>query len=236
MKIEMHVHTSNVSPCSKMPAEILAKELYKAGYGAAVLTDHFNDYVLDNFAGSKLDKVDRYLEGYRIVSEHGEKIGLKVFLGVEVCLLTTGGWDDFLIYGIDEDFLIDTPTLYNLTQEELYHAVDSYGGLVYQAHPFRMGCRPLNPYYIHGVEVHNGSNNNNEENIRAFKWASEYSHLKWISGSDAHEIDKIDTGGIIVPEDENIYDSKSLAKYLKNNRVELIKESENGYITVKSPK
>ena len=41
MLLDTHVHTSQVSPCGKVPAEEMI-ELYKeAGYGGVIITDHY---------------------------------------------------------------------------------------------------------------------------------------------------------------------------------------------------
>ncbi len=46
MKIEMHAHTSETSPCGSVPADTAVREYARAGYGGMVITDHFNSSIL----------------------------------------------------------------------------------------------------------------------------------------------------------------------------------------------
>lgn len=51
MKIEMHVHTSEGSPCAETDAESIVRAYSEAGYDAVVITNHF-DSVLYGSADS----------------------------------------------------------------------------------------------------------------------------------------------------------------------------------------
>ena len=118
MKTEMHVHTSEVSPCACVKAKDIVVLYWQAGYDAIVITDHFNNYVLEQYKGSEKQKVERYLKGYLKAKEEGERIGLKVFFGIESHLLTERA--DFLFYGATPDFLLEYPKLYELSQKEAF--------------------------------------------------------------------------------------------------------------------
>ncbi|NLG25819.1 MAG: transposase, partial [Clostridiales bacterium] len=69
IKIETHLHTSEVSRCGKVPAGDMVARFAGAGYRAAVVTDH----LLSGWkAGLPLEKrVDRFLAGYRAAAEAG---------------------------------------------------------------------------------------------------------------------------------------------------------------------
>ena len=56
MKIEMHAHTSETSPCGSVPADTAVREYARAGYGGMVITDHFNSSILESFPGSARER------------------------------------------------------------------------------------------------------------------------------------------------------------------------------------
>ena len=217
MKIELHAHTSEVSPCANVPAANVVDEYVKAGYQAVTITDHFNNYVLESFPGNPRERVTRYLEGFRRAQEAGERAGLRIILGMESCI--AGGREDFLVYGIDTDFIYANPTFYKYTQEEAYRACHEYGALLFQAHPCRPGLSPRDPKFLDGMEVYNGNPRHENNNPRARAWAEEH-RLLFSSGSDYHEYEDIGRGGIILPRE--VKDSKELAAALKEGIGELI--------------
>lgn len=213
---ETHLHTKEISMC----AVVFAKEipaLYKeAGYGVIIVTDHYNKWTLEVLSLDRNEQISKWLEGYRTVKSVGEEIGLKVFLGMELALV--GAPEDYLIYGIDEDFLYQYPSLVDLNLQEVYEIAEKEGLLIYQAHPFREYLKPAPLQFIKGVEVYNGNPRHNSHNDKAVDYAEKNSLLK-LSGSDFHQIEDLGQGGIYLP--ENINDNKQLISYLKNNKVEL---------------
>lgn len=217
MKIEMHAHTSEVSPCARVPAAKVVDAYVKAGYQAVTITDHFNSYVLEAFSGSPRERVTQYLEGFRRAQEAGEKAGLRIILGMESCI--AGGREDFLVYGIDTDFIYANPTFYRYTQEEAYRACHEYGALLFQAHPCRPGLSPRTPKFLDGMEVYNGNPRHENNNPSARAWAEEH-HLLFSSGSDYHETEDAARGGMIFPGE--IHDSKELVAALAKGVGELI--------------
>ena len=227
IKIEMHAHTSEVSPCAAVDAKAVVKSCKNAGYAAVVITDHFNNYVLHGFPGNNRQKVKRYLEGFEIAKETGESINIAVFFGIEVCL--RGGPEDYLIYGVEKEFLFDHPTLYNLSQKELYYEAIEANALVYQAHPCRSYCRPKDPFLMHGVEVFNGNSlhrgpgkGGDNNNDYALKWALKYKHLLQISGSDIHHVEDIGVGGIALRDNMEVKRYSDLMQYLRLSDYKLI--------------
>lgn len=205
MKIELHLHTKEVSPCGWVSAADSVKAYKQAGYDAIVVTDHFNYYVLD---AAKTDdtkkRVDHYLKGYRTAMAEGEKCGLKVILGVEVALCNYGP-EDYLLYGVSEEMLYSNPYLYNLSLAELRQVCDQYNVLLFQAHPFREYLNRADLELLDGVEVNNGNPRHNSHNDLALKWATENHKIK-SSGSDFHQADDLARGGIITHRDGDLTD------------------------------
>lgn len=215
MKIELHLHTKEVSPCSWVSAVDSVKAYKQAGYDAIVVTDHFNWYVLDAAnTDDPVKRVDHYLNGYRIAKQEGEKCGLKVILGVEVALRNCGP-EDYLIYGATEEMLYENPYLYDMTLQDLRKVCDKYNALLFQAHPFREYLKPADPSILDGIEVNNGNPRHNSHNDLAEEWARKH-NLLISSGSDFHQYEDLARGGIITSSQE------SIVNILKNKDLELI--------------
>lgn len=197
MKTEMHIHTREVSPCAHVGAKEIVSLYRRAGYDAIVITDHFNNYVLDGFYGNEKQKVKSYMKGYEIAKEEGERLGLKVLFGIESHLLPEQ--TDFLFYGATADFLLEYPKLYEMSQKEAYEACCRHDVLLIQAHPFRWGTAK-NPAFMHGMEVYNGNLRNPSHNERTAQYVKQYPQFILTSGSDFHMYEDVGCGGMILPE------------------------------------
>lgn len=202
IRMETHCHTAEVSRCSKIPGRQLAQELKASQFDAAVITDHFFDQYFENLAGTWTEKIDRFCAGYREAHDEGEKIGLRVFLGME--LRNTESVNDYLIYGITPELLRAHERLYCYPMEQVRRLCDENGLLLYQAHPFRPGMRREEPRLLNGVEVFNGNARHNSQNHLAYRFAKE-NGLLMLSGSDHHQTEDRGRGGIVLermPQDE----------------------------------
>ena len=182
---ETHLHTSQASACAKNTGREMAIAHKEAGYTGIIVTDHF---VYGNTAVDRSlpwqDWVHAYCAGYRDALAIGKEIDLDVFFGWE----ETYEGQDFLIYGLDKEWMKAHPEMEYWTIREQFEAVDKAGGLVIHAHPFR--DRPyipkirLFPNHVHGVEIFNAGNFP-EENDEAFMYAKKYK-LPVTAGSDSH--------------------------------------------------
>src|SRR5690606_22097394 len=134
-KYDVHVHTAEVSPCGQVRARDIVKLYKDKGYDGIVITDH---YYIEYFEclneTTWEDKIKSYLSGYYAAREAGYKYGIDVFLGME--LRFKESINDFLIYGINENFLFDNPMLYEWNLEEFRQLKNKYDILIYQAHPY----------------------------------------------------------------------------------------------------
>jgi hypothetical protein len=198
--IDPHVHTSEVSACGHVPAALLV-ELYKqAGYDGIIITDHYNRPFFSRAAGRSPEewrrRLEAYLAGYRKARLRGEAIGLEVFLGAE--LKFAGLANDYLVYGLDEAFLLAHPGLQSLNLESFRGLVGNQEVLIVQAHPFRPGNSPAPARLLDGVETCNGNPRHDSRNDRAVRFARE-NRLLATSGSDTHELEDIGRGGMRFP-------------------------------------
>lgn len=192
---ETHMHTSQASKCAGSTGREMAEAAKKAGYAGVIITDH--NWYGNNCIDSSLpweQWVGAFGKGYEDAKSWGDANDFSVFFGYEANYDAT----EFLIYGVDIDWLIRHPRIKNASVKEQYEMIHKEGGLVIHAHPFREeGYIPeirLFPEYVDGVEAVNATHschlsrhhNNPEFDIRALAYAREH-HLPMTAGSDIHD-------------------------------------------------
>ncbi len=216
-KYDLHTHTSEVSPCASMSGADQARAYKAAGYTGIIITDHYYDGFFEKLGDMPWEgKIREYYAGYRAAREEGEAIGIDIFAGAEVTLRIYKR--DFLVFGVDMEFFIKNPKLYEMNIHDFCSVVHKAGGLVFMAHPYRPEAPPEGLLEaVDGVEVYNG--NPATDNQSAKEYANEYGLLK-CSGSDAHHKDNTGLGGVII--DTRIADVKEMASFLKNGNLKLI--------------
>lgn len=151
MLIDLHAHSSGISRCCRIPAEKVVQTAKEIGLDGIVLTNHYDkNYVSD---GNYRSFAERYVAEYKYAKRCGEAIGCKVFFGIEVTMAKHNNVH-MLVYGVEETFLLEHPTVFDCSQQELYTLVHENGGILVQAHPFRGNTdRLLDTQYLDGVEV-----------------------------------------------------------------------------------
>ena len=192
-KTELHAHTSEVSPCGHVTAPEVADRFIKEGYSSLVITNHYSAYIINNLTGTWREKMDYYMHPYYLMREHaGDR--LHVILGCE--LRFEGNINDYLIYGITEEFLRENPDLHKMSLRSFAPLARENGFLVVQAHPFRNGIEIVPPELLDGMETFNGTPSYDGRNTIADAWAKRYDLIR-TSGSDFHNPDQFGTGGIL---------------------------------------
>lgn len=150
MLIDLHAHSSGISKCCRIPAEEVIRVAKEHGIDGIVLTNHYaKSYVTD---GNYAAFAKRYTAEYRYTKELGEACGVRVLFGIELTV-AADPQVHLLIYGVEESFIERYPTLFDLSQKELYALVKAHGGILVQAHPYRKGDRLLDPAYLDGIEL-----------------------------------------------------------------------------------
>ena len=215
MRIDLHVHTSEVSGCGKVPAAEMARLYHEAGYDAIVITDHL--IAGKNAEMPMAERADWYLSGYRAAKAEGERLGLTVILGAE--LRFDCGHEDYLLYGITEADV--APIMRDLDSGmlpgEFYRRIRESGRMMLiQAHPFRPELRQAPLDELDGIEVYNGHPEHDSHNDLAMARAMQGGEgfIK-TSGSDAHKVHHVGRGGMIA--DQPIADSLDLARWLRTH-------------------
>lgn len=203
---ETHMHTSESSACAHNTGAEMARAYKEAGYTGIIVTDHFfygNTAVNRRLPWSEW--VEQFCLGYEHAREMGEKIGLQVFFGWEAGYHGT----EFLIYGLDKEWLLAHPEIKEASVEEQYAIVHEGGGIVSHAHPYReedyIPEIRLYPEYVDAVEGVNAMHSSDVSNAhknplfneRALAYGREH-NLPFTAGSDQHTTRMIG-GGMVFP-------------------------------------
>lgn len=194
-KIEMHAHTSQVSPCGQLSAEELIQIYSQADYSGIVIADHLKlGYTVSDQDDTEM-QLQKFLAGYYAAAEAGEKAGMKVYLGAEISFVQTPDLE-FLLYGVTPDFLRKSLAYLPGKLEDFYPFAHKNDVLVFCAHPFRYTDYPPNPAFIDGAETYNLHPGHNSRNDLGLRYALE-NNLMQVSGSDTHHQTHALRGGII---------------------------------------
>ena len=159
MKIDLHIHSSEVSPCGRLTVEDLLELYSKTDYDGFVLTNHFSAYACGKAKEKGYDFHQLYHDTIRKAQELGKKGNFLVLPGYE--LRFAGSDNDYLVYGVSEE---DIPRFIELVPhgiENFYKQVKSERNVIIQAHPFRKGVTLAPLDSIDGIEsfnIHPGHN------------------------------------------------------------------------------
>lgn len=216
-KFDTHVHTSETSICGMLTGAQTAELYHNEGYFGICITDHYYKPFFSKLDGDWNYKIDRFLEGYKSALTASADINIKVMLGLEMRL--EGSSNEYLIYGVTEEFLKNNPKLYELDLQSLHSLVKKENLLMYQAHPFRPNMTPADPSLIDGIEVYNGNPRQNSRNTDAYEYAKKHG-LKMLSGSDCHQIEDVARGGIST--NAEIFTNEDFTKMIRTGNYELI--------------
>jgi len=197
-RYETHLHTRQASACGVARGRDFIAFYQDAGYQGLFVTDHF-------FGGNTTvsptlpwrEQVNQFCAGYEDAWEEGDRRGLAVFFGWE----QNYEGDEYLVYGLDKQWLYEHPEIKRWSRLEQYEEVRRYGGCVVQAHPFRSRAYLqriyLNTACVDGVEVYNVANTL-AENALAYRYASNLG-LAMQGGSDIHSLRWPELSGITLP-------------------------------------
>lgn len=217
----MHLHSSEVSSCAAVPCEEIADIYENLHYDGIVITNHMNP---NTFKKAQLEaapwseKADFFLSGYKKLKKLTEG-KITVLLGMEISFYDTP--NDYLVYGIDEDFIKNNGDLMALTPKSFSKLVHENGFLLLQAHPFRRDMKIVDWKILDGYEVFNGNPRHYSSNEIAESWAKYHGKNLITSGSDFHEYEDAGMGGIYFS--EQISTNADLLKALKSGNYRLKK-------------
>ncbi len=218
-KYETHLHTFPVSKCARASVEESLLFYKKLNYDGVFITNHFIDgnINIDPFESYE-KRINFYFSDYEEGLKLSKKIGIKVFLGIELSYKGT----DFLVYGLDKEFFLKHQEIEKMSKKEELEFLKNNGALVIQAHPFReanyIDHIRLFPRSVDGIEVINASRND-LENKMAEIYAEKYNLLPF-AGSDNHIADKQKKlAGVML--ENPLKDENDFINYIKNKQYQI---------------
>lgn len=224
---ETHLHTSEASACGKMSGSEYIEYMKSKGYHGIIVTDHFfngNTAVPRDLPWKEW--VENYCLGYENAKKAAEGTDFSVFFGVEYYF----DGDEFLLYGIDKEWLLSHPQMLTYTRQELFEAVTEAGGLMIHAHPYRERYYiidiHLSPENCDGIEVYNAANES-YQNALAREYGLKY-NLPMIAGSDVHFRHEKPMGGIKIS--RPLKDINDFIQAFKNRELEPISIRPDGSV------
>lgn len=218
MKIDLHVHTSEVSACGKLTVEEVLRLYREHGFDAVVITNHFNRWTADHWAQRGVtDFVKLYFDVVREGKALAPKYDMTVLAGCELRFDCND--NDYLVYGVTEELLRDCETLFALDLAGFAPFAREHDLLIYQAHPFRDRMTVTDPAPLFGIEVKNGCPRHDSRNDIAEAWADRF-HLRKIAGSDCHRAEDVGQTGI--ESMDPISTEADLVRMLKEGRYRIL--------------
>ncbi len=195
-KYEPHWHTCEVSTCAGIGAEESVRLYKEAGYTGIIVTDHLskwtfaqmNDYTWD-------EKIDHFMRGFHLAKKAGDACDMVILFAMELAFASAP--EDYLCYGVTEEFLRAHPDIIDMTIETFYPLAREAGIMVFQAHPFRRYLKDTDTKYLDGVEGINANPRHDSRNYLALALASHFD-IPALSGSDCHEVGDVGRAGIIL--------------------------------------
>ena len=213
MKIDLHVHTSEISMCGKLSVKEVVEQYAAQKYDAIVIANHFNTATEQGYinrGGSDFYKA--YHDTVRLGVELGRQSGLLVLGAYE--LRFDNDPNDFLVFGMSEELCRDHKKIFAMTPAEFSTFARENDILFYQAHPFRNTMQIVRPELLFGIEVLNTHPRHDSRNDIALAWAEKYG-LHKIAGSDCHQLPDVGTSAIFT--DHPVRNNADLVHVLKNN-------------------
>jgi hypothetical protein len=157
----------------------------KLGYAGIIVTDHFfngNCSVPKELPWE--ERVDLYCRGYERALAASKGHDLTVMFGIEYYFQG----DEYLLYGVDKNWLLDNPDITTKSRKEVFDLVHQGGGIMIHAHPYRergyLSTIHLMPSVCDGAESYNAGNPD-YQNALGYRFAKEHNFIT-TGGSDIH--------------------------------------------------
>jgi hypothetical protein len=156
------------------------------------------------------------------ISQHrlwADKLGVKAYFGVEITMAKHDNVH-ILLYGINPEFLLEYPDLYDYELKDLSELAHKYNSILIQAHPFRSNCNVLQDLnYLDGIEANCHTIKEGPHLELVSNIAKEYKKIL-TCGGDFHNDASRAKCGVYLPEDLN--DIMDIVNYLKQeNEIKL---------------
>ena len=135
--------------------------------------------------------------------------------------------NDYLVYGIDENWLRSNPYICCMSAQEFF---DKYHDqvLIIHAHPFRKGSAPVQETAVHGAEIINGNPRHENNNDLALALCRRHPEYYRLAGSDTHRAGDEAQAGVLLPEKPK--DSFAYKHLIETRRFRLWSPSFQSYV------
>ena len=223
-KYETHLHTAEGSKCAKVSGKEQIDFYADRGFTGVFVTNHFwgNSSCMVDTSLSHDRQIEQFFSFAQRAKERGEERGVDVFCGFEYSYRGT----DFLIYGFEIQELARHPEIPTLKPHEFLDLARENGALVIQAHPFRLTERMnvirLMPRRVDGIEVENGANAPNENEMAGI-FAKEYGIRKF-AGSDNHGNTRCQKALCGVETTRKVKDERDFVQMIKDGKYRIFTE------------
>ena len=213
-----HAHTAETSKCGHLFAADVVDRYVRNGLSGLVVTDHRHPEYLSRIdTQHNWDMVmDHYLSGYHASKKRGDEVGLDVMLGAEFRFPEND--NDYLVYGIDEQWLRSNPYACCMSAQEFYDKFHNEV-LIIHAHPFRAGSAPVQETAIHGAEIINDNPRHENNNDKALAMCRRHPEYFRLAGSDTHRDGDEARAGVILP--ERVKDSRAYKHMIETMQFQL---------------
>ena len=219
---ETHLHTSYSSACANSKGSEYIRHYKELGFSGMIVTDHFyNGNTAIPRSLPWKEWVKRFCQGYEEARNEGERQSFDVLFGWEE---TFDGCDDYLVYGLDKEWLLEHPEAKDWTRGEQFQAVKAAGGCVVQAHPFRQHSYirrvVLSTGCVDAVEVANATNFEQSYDALALRYAKKMK-FPATAGSDMHGVGQFrDGGGVFgIYVNDRMHTVDDLVNVILNNHI-----------------
>lgn len=215
---DTHVHTAETSACAHVAAADVVARYARSGYSGLVITDHLHPEYLSRIdTEHNWDKaMDHYLFGYRAAKKRGEELGLDILLGAELRFPQND--NDYLVYGIDEQWLRSHPYLCCTSAMEFFDQFHK-DVLIIHAHPYRDGNTVVFEDAVHGSELINAHPRHENHNELALELCRRHPEYYRLAGSDAHDDGDDSHAGVFLP--QRVHDSFAYKDMIESRRFRL---------------
>lgn len=208
-RIEMHAHTSPASKCADFTPEEVIQKYKNVGYHAVTITNHFLGGYYDL---TKQQYLEMFFDNFDRAVKEGEKLSIKVYLAAELRFHKENPFNEYLLYGVTKEDLIECYDKMELSLEEFVKEYKKDYQVIIQAHPYRDNMTPMPSDLLDGYEGFNLHPDYNPRFAFAVKKANESGKIN-IAGTDFHHLNHEGLAAMrfrVLPED-----SVDLAKKLK---------------------
>lgn len=222
-RYDLHVHTSEVSPCGHLTTEETIRQYIRKDYDGIWITNHFHSEFEEKTKGmSWKEKADLFLWPYREGKRLAEK-RLMTGLGMEIRFRRDP--NDYLLYGLTEKMVYQEAEHWLDMDLKCFYTEYRDRLLIIQAHPNRRNSsKPADIFCLHGMEAVNTSPRHDSRNELTQRILVFHPWMIPTGGSDCHREEDAGRGGIVL--DSRLRTEMELTERLRSRKYTLMESAD----------